>query len=48
MKQALSSQYYKDILPLYPDVPQKILIKVNSDSIAVLNVEAPLGVGANI
>ena len=42
MKRPIPSQYSKDISPFYPDIPQKALANVNSDSIAVLIVEAPL------
>ena len=45
MKLPISSQYSKEIWLLYPDIPQKALVKVNSDSDAVLIVEAPLGKG---
>ena len=47
MKRPVSSQYSKEISPLYLDIPQKALVKVNCDSssIVVLIIEAPLGEG---
>ena len=43
MKRPISSEYFKEISPFNPNIPQKALVKVNSDSIAVLIVEASLG-----
>ena len=45
MKLPISSQYSKEISPFYLDIPQKALVKVNCDIIAVLIVEAPLEEG---
>ena len=44
-KRSISSHYFKEISPFYLNSPQKALVKVNCDSIAVVIVEAPLGEG---
>ena len=45
MKRPIFSEYSKEISPFYLNIPQKALVKVNYDSIAVLIVEASLGEG---